>query len=70
MGGDVTIGGESGFSEMVTRGLLGLSGELGEVVATGDRGISMIGEGVLRGGTEYSEVPVDLKIPLRTFHGL
>lgn len=52
IGGDVTIGGESGLSIMVTRGLVGLSGVPGVVVATGDRGISMIGLGVFRGGTE------------------
>lgn len=52
MGGDVTIGGESGLSAIITRGLMGLRGEQGVDVATGDRGISMIGLGVFRGGTE------------------
>lgn len=52
MTGDVTIGGESGLSVIVTRGLIGLSGEQGVDVVTGERGISIIGLGVFRGGTE------------------
>lgn len=67
------MGGESGLlSVIVTRGLKGLKGEHGDFTfdGTGDKGISIIGLGVFRGGTEYSEVPVDLKTPRRTFHGL
>lgn len=58
---------------IVTRGLTGLNGELGDLIlfpGGGDKGISTIGLGVFRGGTEYSDVPVDLKTPLRTFQGL
>lgn len=64
------MGGESGLSVIVTRGLKGLRGENGSFTGDGDIGISMIGLGVLRGGTVYSEVPVDLKTPFLTFHGL
>lgn len=66
------MGGESGLSTVVNRGLSGLIGECGDlgVMMGGDRGISMIGLGVFRGGTAYSDVPVDLNMPLRTFHGL
>lgn len=70
---DRMMAGESGLlSVIVTRGLKGLKGEHGnlEFDGNGDKGISMIGLGVFRGGTEYSEVPVDLKTPFRTFHGL
>lgn len=53
---DGIMGGESGLSIIVTRGLigLGLKGEFGDFILTGsgDIGISMIGLGVLRGGTE------------------
>lgn len=59
------MGGESGFS--VTRGLKGPLEERGDF---GVKGISMTGLGVFRGGTVYSDVPVDLNMPLRTFHGL
>lgn len=66
------MGGESGLSMIVTRGLKGLKGEFGDLLfpGGGDKGISTIGLGVFRGGTEYSDVPVDLKTPLRTFQGL
>lgn len=63
------MGGESGLSVIVTRGLRGLRGEHGSF-GGGDKGISMIGLGVFRGGTVYSDVPVDLKTPFLTFHGL